>query len=200
MRNDDRFTERARNVLNLAHEKAAELGHGYVGSEHILLGIVCDGGGAAARILRDNGVDEELVRLSIEKLVGRGESADTTVQGLTPMAKTVIELAVRDAMRLGHTYVGTEHLLMGILREGDSVRKRKSRRHRRIIARELRHIQAVRHKKGRNSNFIVVQNRVFSDEGVRERVHIDREAVARQRRDRGDRDQKSGRDVGDGRK
>ena len=124
MRNDDRFTERARNVLNLAHEKAAELGHGYVGSEHILLGIVCDGGGAAARILRDNGVDEELVRLSIEKLVGRGESADTTVQGLTPMAKTVIELAVRDAMRLGHTYVGTEHLLMGILREGDSVAAR----------------------------------------------------------------------------
>ncbi len=124
MRNDDRFTERARNVLNLAHEKAAELGHGYVGSEHILLGIVCDGGGAAARILRDNGVDEELVRLSIEKLVGRGESADTTVQGLTPMAKTVIELAVRDAMRLGHAYVGTEHLLMGILREGDSVAAR----------------------------------------------------------------------------
>ncbi len=124
MRNDDRFTERARNALNLAHEKAAELGHGYVGSEHILLGIVCEGGGAAARILRDNGVDEELVRLSIEKLVGRGESADTTVQGLTPMAKTVIELAVRDATRLGHTYVGTEHLLMGVLRESDSVAAR----------------------------------------------------------------------------
>ncbi len=124
MKNEDRFTERVNRALNIAHESASQMGHGYVGSEHILLGIVTEGGGAAAKILRDNGVDAELVRLSIEKLVGRGESADTTVQGLTPRAKTVIELAMRDAMRLGHSYVGTEHLLMGILREPDSVAAR----------------------------------------------------------------------------
>ncbi len=124
MKNEDRFTERARNVLNLAHESAAELGHGYVGSEHILLGLAADGGGAAAKILRKAGMDEALIRASIEKLVGRGESSDTTVQGLTPRAKRIIELAIMDATRLGHSYVGTEHLLMGILRETDSVAAR----------------------------------------------------------------------------
>ena len=121
MKNEDRFTERAKEVFNLAHEKAAQLGHGYVGSEHILYGIVAEGGGAAAKILREAGIDRELVELSIEKLVGRGDSSDTTVQGLTPRAKRVIELALVDAGRLGHNYVGTEHLLMGILRESDSV-------------------------------------------------------------------------------
>ena len=124
MKNEDRFTERAKNVLNLAHESAAELGHGYVGSEHILLGLAADGGGAAAKILREAGMDEALIRASIEKLVGRGESSDTTVQGLTPRAKRIIELAIMDAARLGHSYVGTEHLLMGILRETDSVAAR----------------------------------------------------------------------------
>ena len=124
MKFEDRFTQRVTRVLNIAHESASQMGHGYVGSEHILLGIVTEDGGAAARILRENGVDAELVRLSIEKLVGRGESADTTVQGLTPRAKTVIELALQESMRLGHNYVGTEHLLMGILREPDSVAAR----------------------------------------------------------------------------
>ncbi|MGM9522414.1 MAG: ATP-dependent Clp protease ATP-binding subunit [Oscillospiraceae bacterium] len=121
MKFEDRFTERAKNVLNLAHESAAELGHGYVGSEHILLGIAADGGGSAAKVLRDSGIDKELIRASIEKFVGRGESGSTTVQGLTPRAKHIIELAVAEASRLGHNYVGTEHLLMGILREYDSV-------------------------------------------------------------------------------
>ncbi len=124
MKFEDRFTQRVTRVLNIAHESASQMGHGYVGSEHILLGIVTEDGGAAARILRENGVDAELVRLSIEKLVGRGESADTTVQGLTPRAKTVIELAIQESMRMGHNYVGTEHLLMGILREPDSVAAR----------------------------------------------------------------------------
>ncbi len=124
MKFEDRFTQRVTRVLNIAHESASQMGHGYVGSEHILLGIVTEDGGAAAKILRENGVDAELVRLSIEKLVGRGESADTTVQGLTPRAKTVIELALQESMRLGHNYVGTEHLLMGILREPDSVAAR----------------------------------------------------------------------------
>ena len=121
MKNEENFTERAKSVLQLAHESASQMGHGYVGTEHILLGIVRDGGGAAARILRDSGIDAELVRMSIEKIMGRGESSDTTVQGLTPRAKGVIELAMTDASRLGHSYVGTEHLLMGILRQTDSV-------------------------------------------------------------------------------
>lgn len=121
MRFEDRFTQRAKNALNIAHESAAELGHGYVGSEHILLGIAADGGGSAAKVLRDTGLDRELIRDSIIKFVGRGESDSTTVQGLTPRAKRVIELAAAEAARLKHNYVGTEHILMGILREYDSV-------------------------------------------------------------------------------
>ncbi len=121
MKFEDRFTERAKSALSLAHESAAELGHGYVGSEHILLGIAMEGGGSAAKVLRDSGMDRELIRAAIEKIIGRGERAETTVQGLTPRAKHVIELAVAESQRLGHSYVGTEHLLMGILRDQDSV-------------------------------------------------------------------------------
>ncbi|MGE4484256.1 MAG: ATP-dependent Clp protease ATP-binding subunit [Oscillospiraceae bacterium] len=120
MRFEDRFTERAKSALTLAHEAAAELGHGYVGTEHILLGISRENGGAAARVLREAGLDSVLILSLIEKVVGRGEADDTTPQGLTPRAKRVIELATADASRLGHNYVGTEHLLMGILREYDS--------------------------------------------------------------------------------
>ena len=118
MKFEDRFTERAKSALSLAHESAAELGHGYVGSEHILLGIAMEGGGSAAKVLRDSGMDRELIRAAIEKIIGRGERAETTVQGLTPRAKHVIELAVAESQRLGHSYVGTEHLLMGILLQG----------------------------------------------------------------------------------
>lgn len=121
MRFEDRFTQRAKNALNIAHESAAELGHGYVGSEHILLGIATDNGGSAAKVLREAGLDRELIRDSIIKFVGRGEKDSTTVQGLTPRAKRIIELAAAEASRLGHSYVGTEHLLMGIMREYDSV-------------------------------------------------------------------------------
>lgn len=124
MRFEDRFTERAKNVLNIAHEAAAELGHGYVGSEHILLGLSREDGGVAARILKNAGIDQALILDMIEKYVGHGEKDSTTPQGLTPRAKHVIELAVSDAARLGHNYVGTEHLFMGILREYDSVAAR----------------------------------------------------------------------------
>ena len=120
MRFEDRFTERAKSVLTFAHEAAAELGHGYVGSEHILLGIARDGGGAAARVLRNNGLDKDFILTLIEKHTGRGDRGETTPQGLTPRAKRVIELAAMDANRLGHSYIGTEHLLLGILREPDS--------------------------------------------------------------------------------
>ncbi len=117
---EDRFTDGAKLALSKAHDVATEMGHGYVGTEHILLGLTADEKGTAASILRENGLNEELIRELIEKYVGRGESMDTTVQGLTPQAKRVIEQAVRDAARLGHSYVGTEHLFMGILRDPDS--------------------------------------------------------------------------------
>ena len=119
MRNSDRFTERARKAIALAQESASELGHSYVGTEHILLGIAREGEGLGAKVLRDNGVDDKLVSELIERFVGRGVPG-TPAQGLTPRAKRVIELALADANRLGHNYVGTEHLLMGILREPDS--------------------------------------------------------------------------------
>ncbi len=124
MRFEDRFTIRAKDALNLAHEAAAELGHGYVGSEHILLGLAREKGGVAAKVLQEAGLDAEKICASIVESLGRGTAEGGTPQGLTPRSKRIIELAVADASRLGHNYVGTEHLLMGILREQDSVAAR----------------------------------------------------------------------------
>jgi ATP-dependent Clp protease ATP-binding subunit ClpC len=121
MRFEDRFTERAKNVLDLAQAAASELGHGYVGSEHILLGLSREGGGVAAKVLRESGLESRLILDLIEKNIGRGGAGEFPPQGLTPRAKRVIELAITEANRLGHNYIGTEHLLMGILREYDSV-------------------------------------------------------------------------------
>ena len=121
MRFEDRFTERAKNVLDLAQAAASELGHGYVGSEHILLGLSREGGGVAAKVLRESGLESRLILDLIEKNIGRGGAGEFPPQGLTPRAKRVIELAISEANRLGHNYIGTEHLLMGILREYDSV-------------------------------------------------------------------------------
>ena len=121
MRYEDRFTERAKEAINLAQEAAAEFGHGYIGSEHILLGLYREESGVAAKVLRNAGIDAHMISEMIEKFVGRGESGGTPAQELTPRAKRIIELAVAEAARLGHNYVGTEHLLMGILRESDSV-------------------------------------------------------------------------------
>ncbi|MEA4895696.1 MAG: Clp protease N-terminal domain-containing protein, partial [Oscillospiraceae bacterium] len=116
MRNQDRFTERAHLALSKAQEAAQNMGHSYVGTEHILLGIALEGEGLGAKILRDNGLVDTLISELLEKFVGRG-SPGTPAQGLTPDAKRVIELAIIDANRLGHSYIGTEHLLMGLLRE-----------------------------------------------------------------------------------
>lgn len=119
MRNQDRFTERARIALAKAQETAQKMGHSYVGTEHILLGIASEGEGLGAKTLRDNGLDETLLTELLEKYMGRG-APSIPAQGLTPGAKRVIELAIIDANRLGHSYIGTEHLLMGILREPES--------------------------------------------------------------------------------
>lgn len=116
MRNQDRFTERAQLALSKAQEAAQNMGHSYVGTEHILLGISGEGEGLGAKILRDNGLDDTLISELLEKFVGRG-APGVPAQGLTPDAKRVIELAIIDANRLGHSYIGTEHLLMGLLRE-----------------------------------------------------------------------------------
>ena len=116
MRNQDRFTERAQIALAKAQESAQNMGHSYVGTEHILLGIASEGEGLGAKIMRENGLDDALVSELLEKFVGRG-TPGVPAQGLTPDAKRVIELSIIDANRLGHSYIGTEHLLMGILRE-----------------------------------------------------------------------------------
>ncbi len=119
MRYEDRFTEGAKNVLNIAYNAAAELGHSYVGSEHILLGFAREGNGVAAKTLKNHGLVAEKVMALIENNVGRGASGQEPNQGLTPRAKRIIERGVSEAARLGHGYVGTEHLLMGLLREYD---------------------------------------------------------------------------------
>ncbi|MDR2420569.1 MAG: ATP-dependent Clp protease ATP-binding subunit [Oscillospiraceae bacterium] len=120
MRYDDRFTQGARRAFELAQTGAAELGHSYVGSEHLLLGIAREGADVGAKVLRGNGFDADLIRAMIEKLVGRGARGDVPPQGLTPRAKRITEIALMESNRLGHSYIGTEHLLMGILREYES--------------------------------------------------------------------------------
>ncbi len=117
----EKFSERARRVLTLAQEEAQRFNHNYIGTEHILLGLVREGEGVAARVLANLGVELSKVRAAVEFIIGRGERPITGEIGLTPRAKRVIELAVDEARRLNHNYIGTEHLLLGLLREGEGV-------------------------------------------------------------------------------
>jgi ATP-dependent Clp protease ATP-binding subunit ClpC len=119
--NLDRFTKRARRVLTTAQEEARRLNHRYIGTEHILLGLVAEEGGVAMRVLQELGVSAEKVRAAVERTVGRGTRPAFSQPGLTPRTKRVIELAVDEARRLGHHYIGTEHLLLGLIREGEGV-------------------------------------------------------------------------------
>ena len=121
MRYEERFTQGARRVFELAQQCATEHGHGYVGSEHILLAIAREDAGVGAKTLRKNGLDATLISNLLERYVGQGRRGEPPAQGLTPRAKRVIEIALLEANRLGHSYIGTEHLLMGILREHESV-------------------------------------------------------------------------------
>ena len=116
-----RFTQRAQEALRLAQQCAAQLGHGYVGSEHLLLGLAREGGGVAARVLRAAGLEYDALREAVAALVGTGDPNAAPAQGLSPRCKKIIELSLTEAARQGHRYVGTEHLLLGILREGDGV-------------------------------------------------------------------------------
>jgi len=117
----EKFSERARRVLTIAQEEARQLNHNYIGTEHILLGLVREEEGVAAKVLINLGVALSKVRSAVEFIIGRGEKASTNETGLTPRAKRVIELAIDEARNLGHNYIGTEHLLLGLLREGEGV-------------------------------------------------------------------------------
>ena len=117
----DMFTERARKVLSLAQEEAQRFQHNYIGTEHLLLGLVREGDGVAARVLESMGVELYKVRQSVEFIIGRGDRIVLGEIGLTPRAKKVIELAVDEARRLNHHYIGTEHLLLGLVREGEGI-------------------------------------------------------------------------------
>lgn len=116
-----RFTEKAEKAINYAQESAMQLGHNYVGTEHLLLGLAKEGTGIAARVLQGQGVTEDKVLNEIEQLVGRGKEVGQQPLGFTPRTKRVLELSFREARRMGHNYIGTEHLLLGIMREGESV-------------------------------------------------------------------------------
>ncbi len=117
----EKFSERARRVLSLAQEEAQRFNHNYIGTEHILLGLVRESEGVAARVLSSLTVDLAKVRSAVEFIIGRGEKPPQGDIGLTPRAKKVVELAVDEARRMNHTYIGTEHLLIGLMREGEGV-------------------------------------------------------------------------------
>lgn len=117
----DKFSKRARRVLTFAQEEAVRLNHNYIGTEHLLLGLIREDEGLAAKVLRDLGVEQARVRQVVEDIVGRGQAASGTRLSLTPRTKRVIELAVDEARRMGHHYIGTEHLLLGLVREGDGI-------------------------------------------------------------------------------
>src|SRR5260370_11146078 len=115
----EKFTERARKVLSLAQEEAQRFQHQYIGTEHVLLGLVREGEGVAAQVLRNLGVELNKVRSAVEFSLGRGDLVMLGKMGLTPRAKKFIELADNEARRLNHHYIGTEHLLLGLAREED---------------------------------------------------------------------------------
>lgn len=121
MHNFERFTERARRVMSLAQEEAQRFHHNYIGTEHILLGLVAEGDGVAAKVLANLGVELDKARNAVEFIIGRGDRVTLGEIGMTPRSKKVIELAIDEARRLNHHYVGTEHLLLGLVREGEGI-------------------------------------------------------------------------------
>jgi ATP-dependent Clp protease ATP-binding subunit ClpC len=117
----ERFSQRARRVVVLAQEEARMLNHNYIGTEHILLGLIREGEGVAARALESLGISLDAVRQQVEKIIGRGQQAPSGHVPFTPRAKKVLELSLREAKALGHDYIGTEHILLGLIREGSGV-------------------------------------------------------------------------------
>jgi ATP-dependent Clp protease ATP-binding subunit ClpC len=117
----ERFTDRARRVVVLAQEEARMLNHNYIGTEHILLGLIHEGEGVAAKALESLGISLEAVRQQVEEIIGQGQTPPTGHIPFTPRAKKVLELSLREALQLGHNYIGTEHILLGLIREGEGV-------------------------------------------------------------------------------
>lgn len=117
----ERFTDRARRVVVLAQEEARMLNHNYIGTEHILLGLIHEGEGVAAKALESLGISLEGVRAQVEEIIGQGKQAPSGHIPFTPRAKKVLELSLREALQLGHNYIGTEHILLGLIREGEGV-------------------------------------------------------------------------------
>src|SRR5918911_1628145 len=117
----ERFTDRARRVVVLAQEEARMLSHNYIGTEHILLGLIHEGEGVAAKALESLDISLEAVRAQVEEIIGQGERPPPVYIPFTPRAKKVLELSLREALQLGHSYIGTEHILLGLIREGEGV-------------------------------------------------------------------------------
>ena len=117
----ERFTDRARRVVVLAQEEARLLNHNYIGTEHILLGLIHEGEGVAAKALESMGISLDAVRGQVEEIIGQGQQAPSGHIPFTPRAKKVLELSLREALQLGHNYIGTEHILLGLIREGEGV-------------------------------------------------------------------------------
>ncbi len=117
----ERFTDRARRVVVLAQEEAKMLNHNYIGTEHILLGLIHEGEGVAAKALESLGISLDAVREQVQDIIGQGQQQPTGHIPFTPRAKKVLELSLREALQLGHNYIGTEHILLGLIREGEGV-------------------------------------------------------------------------------
>jgi len=116
-----RFTDRGRRVVVLAQDEARRLDHNYIGTEHILLGLIREGEGVAAKALESSGISLDVVRQQVEEIIGRGQQAPSAHIPFTPRAKKVLELSVRESKRLSHNYIGTEHILLSLIREGNGV-------------------------------------------------------------------------------
>src|SRR5699024_2231409 len=117
----ERFTDRARRVVVLAQEEAKMLNHNYIGTEHILLGLIHEGEGVAAKALESLDISLDAVREQVQDLISQGQQQPTGHIPFTPRAKKVLELSLREALQLGHNYIGTEHILLGLIREGEGV-------------------------------------------------------------------------------
>lgn len=117
----DKFTERAQKVMVFSQEEAVRLNHNYIGTEHLLLGLIREGEGIAAQVLKNKGIALDSVRQQVEDVVGKGTQKVEQVMGYTPRTKTVLELSVDEARSLGHNYIGTEHLLLALIREGEGI-------------------------------------------------------------------------------
>jgi ATP-dependent Clp protease ATP-binding subunit ClpC len=117
----ERFTDQARRVVVLAQEESRILNHNYIGTEHLLLGMLREGEGGAATALKAMGIGLEAVRQQVEEIVGKGQQAPSGHIPFTPRAKKVLEFSLRESLQLGHDYIGTEHILLGLLREGDGL-------------------------------------------------------------------------------